>query len=295
MKPLNFFNFLFIIFLSALQAFAETTAPSVFEYQAAQPDRSCNIRIENSNYNIRSGPSRNHAICGETMQKSGYSSSILALGVSGNWIAIGHPRCPNQVGYVHSNAFYDSGVSALHSGQCAAMINYAPRNPGPTPEPNDSGSVGLLDGNTHRFILDRCLGIRSDVQGDGRYGASRRGRPGGHAGTDYQAPVGTSLKSPCSGRVSRSGFIPRGQQGWRAGNRIEITCDNGDKFKMLHLQHSTPPMLAEGTRVGPGTTVGKVGRTGNADLHGMHDHVHVEAIIRGERRNPEELWNCPAR
>ncbi len=251
-------------------------------------EHACNIDVQNSNFIIRrrptsSGREKHRGICGGTLRSSGMSN-VLALGISGNWVRIGHPNCPNREGWVHQGAFNQSELRALGTGQCASMRNYGYRNPPSAPTPDNSGSVAPRGNNQHRFVLDRCLGIRNDRYGQGAYGASRGGGSRRHNGCDYRAPIGTPLKSPCVGRVTRSGYVGA------AGNLIEITCDNGDRFTMMHLQANT--RVGHNTRVGIGTQVGKVGNTGNANVRGMIPHVHLEAIIRGRRVDPQSLWSC---
>lgn len=263
--------------------FVDTSAFGVSEKEINQ---SCNITVRNPRYRIRSGANKAFRNCGGTLQSSGYRS-VIAYGNIGDWIKIGHPNCPNRTAYVFRKAFHESELQALKSGQCAAMLSYGDRN-APAPPKPDYGTTtasGPKNPSGHRFILDRCRGIRSDRHGAGHYHAPRK--HGRHHGIDYKAPVGTPLKSPCVGKVIRSGYVGK------AGNLLEIRCDNGDRFKMMHLQNSKPRMLRSGSRVGIGTVFGKVGRTGNANARGLIPHIHIEyRKAGGRRRNPAELWNC---
>lgn len=275
------------LFLYSSSVFSETTQSGSFGAGEAEINRSCNISVKNSAYRVRSEPRTTKSNnCGGTLKSSGFRS-VIAYGHSGKWIKIGHPSCPHRTAFVHRNAFDVSELKALASGQCAAMLSYGYRNAPTAPAANYKTTVANVKTNTsgHRFILDRCLGIRSDKHGSGHYHAPRT--HGRHGGIDYKAAVGTPLKSPCVGKVTRSGYSGA------AGNLMEIRCDNGDSFKLMHLKNSTPRMLKAGSRVGVGTTVGQVGKTGNANVHSMIPHIHIEYVKRGKGRvNPASLWNC---
>lgn len=288
MKLISFL-FTFVTIFSVSSVFAETTTPGAFGGAYYDGKNSCQLRVRNSGYIIRRSPNargreKTRGNCAGTLRSSNLKT-IMGLASDGNWIKVGHPSCPGGVGYVYYKAFYGSDVKALRNGQCAAMANYGYRNAPKAPKPDYSGSVRSKGSNQHRFVMDRCLGIRNDKYGSGYYGASRGGGKRTHAGCDYRAPVGTPLKSPCNGRVSRSGYVGA------AGNLLEIICDNGDKFKMMHL-HSGTRRAKAGTRVGIGTMVGAVGKTGNANVRGMIPHVHLQAVIRGRRVDPQKLWSC---
>ncbi len=280
---INLLTVLFTLLINSPSAHAEVTSSSVVD---PVPRRACNISVHNSAYRIRSAPlgsGRSTRVCGGTLDDNNLRN-VLALGVSGSWVRIGHPNCPGREGWVHQGAFNRSELRALATGQCASMRNYGYRNPPQAPQPDNSGSVTPIGNNSHRFPMDRCLGVRNDRYGGGQYGDSRGGGRRRHNGCDYRAPIGTPLKSPCVGRVTRSGYVGA------AGNLVEITCDNGDRFTMMHLRRGTRPR--SGTRVGIGTSVGQTGNTGNANVSGMIPHLHIEAVIRGRRVDPESLWNC---
>lgn len=258
------------------------------------PRNACNISVRNSNYRLRERPRaegrRNMCRRGRhTLRTNGYNNndSILALGISddGRWIKVGSPSCSGNEGWVHRGAFNSSELQALATGQCAAMRNYGYRNAPEAPAPDTGTDVSPRGNNSHRFPLDVCRGVRSDRWGAGHYGASRGGGTRTHNGCDYRAPVGAALKSPCAGRITRSG------NSGAAGELIEVTCDNGDRFVMMHLRRGS--RIRHGTRVGIGTRVGLVGTTGNAEgLSGMQPHLHLEAYIGGRRVDPQPLWNC---
>ena len=282
-----------IITFAFQSVYAETTgAETVSPVQGLDDgstagETTCTLRVRRSTYSIRRRPNargreRSRGRCGGTLDSSDISR-VSPIGLQGNWVKISHPNCPNREAYVWHRAFNSADMSAYREGRCGAGIfpsrGSREQDPPPAAAPGgaETGSYG------HRFVLDRCYGLRNDSAGQGHYLARRRGRPT-HGGCDYAAPLGTVLRSPCNGRVTDSRNVGRG------GIKVEIRCNNGHRFKLMHVQ--TSPRARAGTRVSAGTEVARVGKTGNANSRSIDPHVHLEAFIGGRRVDPQSIWSC---
>lgn len=100
--------------------------------------------------------------------------------------------------------------------------------------------------------------------GSGAYPiTSRRGPRGGryHAGTDYGAPIGTSISTTVGGMVTDVGY----EGGY--GNYVEVQLKNGVKAFWAHLSEV---VLQEGMSFDAGTIIAKTGNTGRST--GPHLH-----------------------
>ncbi|MCX5679670.1 MAG: M23 family metallopeptidase [Candidatus Omnitrophica bacterium] len=121
--------------------------------------------------------------------------------------------------------------------------------------------------------------VRSDVHGDGDFGAKRRnGRS--HSGIDIQAPVGTPV------RASKSGLafclnVPTGY-----GKYVLIYHPDG----MLTLYgHLSEWNIESATRVKQGRVIGLVGKTGNAGSKYIEPHLHFEIRKNNVPQDPRNL------
>ena len=93
-----------------------------------------------------------------------------------------------------------------------------------------------------------------------------------HAGLDFPAPLGTTVRAAASGRVTFASFAT----GWG----LVVTVDHGGwKTRYAHLSRAT---VAVGERVVAGERVGLVGATGVA----TGPHLHFEVLVRGANVNP---------
>jgi murein DD-endopeptidase len=87
-----------------------------------------------------------------------------------------------------------------------------------------------------------------------------------HHGMDFKAPVGTEIKSPWAGRVTRTNW------NWSAnGNCIEVEYANGLVAKYLHLNENK---VKPGDRVSAGQVIALSGNTGRST--GPHLHYQLE-------------------
>jgi murein DD-endopeptidase MepM/ murein hydrolase activator NlpD len=95
-----------------------------------------------------------------------------------------------------------------------------------------------------------------------------------HAGLDFPAPTGTGIAAAAAGRVAFAG--PSGS-GW--GKLVEIVHGQGIRTRYAHLSRID---VQVGQRVGAGSTIGRVGATGEAS----GPHLHFEVLVRGANIDP---------
>ncbi len=112
-----------------------------------------------------------------------------------------------------------------------------------------------------RRPIDAPLGDRYGPRGNGF-----------HAGLDFPAPSGTTVRAAAPGRVTFAGFA----SGWG----LVVTVDHGGwKTRYAHLSRAT---VSPGESVAAGERVGLVGATGLA----TGPHLHFEVVVRGANVNP---------
>jgi peptidoglycan hydrolase-like protein with peptidoglycan-binding domain len=93
-----------------------------------------------------------------------------------------------------------------------------------------------------------------------------------HAGLDFPAPTGATVRAAAPGRATFAGFA----SGWG----LVVTVDHGGwKTRYAHLSRAT---VAPGDAVSAGERVGLVGSTGFA----TGPHLHFEVIVRGASVDP---------
>jgi murein DD-endopeptidase MepM/ murein hydrolase activator NlpD len=110
------------------------------------------------------------------------------------------------------------------------------------------------------------------------YGAPRA--YGGHKGTDFGRAAGTPIVAIAAGVViERLVFDPG------IGNTLLIQ-HAGFTSKYIHMQQPSP--IAQGASVSPGTRIGAVGATGTS---AEGNHLHLEIIENGVRRDPYAWLN----
>ncbi|RKD87154.1 peptidoglycan DD-metalloendopeptidase family protein [Kushneria marisflavi] len=98
------------------------------------------------------------------------------------------------------------------------------------------------------------------------------GRISPHKGTDFAMPVGSVVRAPADGRVTKVVSHPL------AGKYIVITHDNGYQTRYLHL---SKPEVKPGQRVKMGQEIAKSGNTGRS----TGAHLHYEIIANGSQVN----------
>jgi len=91
-----------------------------------------------------------------------------------------------------------------------------------------------------------------------------------HKGMDFKTPVGTEVRAPRAGTVTRSNW------NWKAnGNCIEIRYDDGVLAKFLHLNENR---VKRGDKVQAGQVIALSGNTG----HSTAPHLHYQ-LDRGPK------------
>ncbi|MGO1736863.1 MAG: M23 family metallopeptidase, partial [Leucobacter sp.] len=101
-----------------------------------------------------------------------------------------------------------------------------------------------------------------------------------HGGVDFAAASGTPIFSVGPGTVSMAGWFGN------YGNMTEVTHANGLRTRYGH-QVRTPPVRV-GQRVGAGSVIGYVGRTGNS----TGPHLHFETWVNWQNVNPVPIMRA---
>lgn len=110
----------------------------------------------------------------------------------------------------------------------------------------------------------------TSLLGDGR----------GHQGMDFKAPVGTPVRAPFAGRVTRTNW------NWRFnGNSIEIEKADGTLARLLHLEE-VDAGVKPGVKLAAGDPIARSGNTGRSS----GPHLHYELSSRsGKVLDPLKL------
>lgn len=155
------------------------------------------------------------------------------------------------------------------SARGIAVLQPASRNqPAAAPDPSLYGPARLAI---------PVLGVRREELIDTFNQARSEGRR--HDALDIMAPLGTPVIAAAAGQVEKL-FVSKG-----GGNTVYVRSPNRRTiFYYAHLDRYAPS-LAEGMAVQPGTLLGTVGYTGNANPAGPHLHFAVLATT------PERRWS----
>jgi murein DD-endopeptidase MepM/ murein hydrolase activator NlpD len=95
-----------------------------------------------------------------------------------------------------------------------------------------------------------------------------------HAGLDFPAAAGTTVRAAASGRVRRAG--------WHAGGfGYLVKIKHRGRVRTLYA-HLSRMLVRRGQRVSAGTAIGRVGSTGAS----TGPHLHFEVRVRGASVNP---------
>jgi len=98
-----------------------------------------------------------------------------------------------------------------------------------------------------------------------------------HLGLDFAAPLGTPVRAPGAGVISR---VSPDLEGY--GNLLEITHAGGVVTRYAQLKSFKVDL---GDRVGAGQVIAKVGSSGRS----TGPHLHLEVFIDGDRVDPETV------
>lgn len=120
-----------------------------------------------------------------------------------------------------------------------------------------------------RGVLSSAFGVRN---------SPFTGTPVFHHGLDIVAGLGTAVFATGPGTIVKSAFEAL------MGNVIEV--DHGAGYRTIYA-HLSSRSVEEGTSVGRGDELGKVGATGRA----TGPHLHYEVRVDGLRVNPARFLN----
>lgn len=160
---------------------------------------------------------------------------------------------------------------------------------GPMPElskPKAAAPEAVNPKAPWHYVLPVDHGVRSDASGQGHFRAPRF--HGEHNGIDLLAPVGTPVFSPCDGQAmtgtSRS-----------FGKWVHVICPVPEKYVRKGQPHPWASFFYahldtvdlphdKWTDVHGAETLGKVGKSGNAQSPSVQPHLHLELIVQRNRR-----------
>jgi len=156
----------------------------------------------------------------------------------------------------------------VNDGRQMRAIRFAPDG-GPAAYYDDQGR------SLKRFFLKSPLKFEPRVTS--RFASSRKhpilGYARAHNGVDYQAGTGAPVVSVAPGVVTMAGSTGGG------GRTVKVRHPNGYETEYLHLSAIT---VRQGTRIGQGELVGRVGQTGLA----TGPHLHYGLKKNGRYVNP---------
>jgi murein DD-endopeptidase MepM/ murein hydrolase activator NlpD len=135
-----------------------------------------------------------------------------------------------------------------------------------------SGSGARFPGESAATVLRSFL-----IPVDGKIGSGYGGRgERQHHGVDILAPEGTPV------RAAQSGFVFYAGDKWKGyGNAVAL--DHGERITTLY-GHLREIHVKSGDAVPAGTTIGTVGKTGNATT----PHLHFEVRVGNQSIDPVE-------
>ncbi|MFA5411542.1 MAG: M23 family metallopeptidase [Candidatus Omnitrophota bacterium] len=120
--------------------------------------------------------------------------------------------------------------------------------------------------------------IRNDAWGDGFFSAKRSGGRV-HDGIDLLAEVGTPVSA------ARSGIVVKATQSKGMGKFVIIRHPGNLTTIYGHLSEI---YVHKNEFVRQGRLIGRVGKTGNANLGAIQAHLHLEVRINGIPHDPME-------
>jgi murein DD-endopeptidase MepM/ murein hydrolase activator NlpD len=150
-----------------------------------------------------------------------------------------------------------------------------PRLPGEGP---DGGVVGDLQG---KIVNPMEEGDMQDYA-PAKFGADRRGRPGGHMGRDIMGPAGMKVVSAMPGTVKAIMDVAPFRNGKGMSKRIDIDHGNGIVTKYMHIIPSV--------RIGDAVNAGqKIAEVSPEDTISSGSHLHFELWHGSKAQDPESF------
>ena len=109
--------------------------------------------------------------------------------------------------------------------------------------------------------------------------------PGQHRGVDLAAPLGSTVRAACGGRVSFAGSVPRG------GRTVSVRCGR----LVATYQQLGSIALRRGRVAAPGAPLGTVGRSADPRSRRPHLHLGAREAATGRYIDPLTLLGDGAR
>jgi len=125
--------------------------------------------------------------------------------------------------------------------------------------------------------IEGKIPIRSDIFGDGHFGARRSGGRRKHKGLDIKADIGKPVFASKSG-VVKTGWVKKGM-----GKYVKIKHHGNYITIYGHLSKIT---VENDQWVWQGSKIGEVGKTGNANYKGIQPHLHFEIRYKNKHVDP---------
>ncbi len=130
------------------------------------------------------------------------------------------------------------------------------------------------------IALEGKIPIRSDIFGDGHFGARRGGGTRRHKGLDIRADIGEPVLASKSG-TAKTGWVSNGM-----GKYVRIGHRGNYCTIYSHLSKIT---VKDNQWVWQGDKIGELGKTGNANHRGMQPHLHFEIRYKNKYLDPLKI------
>ena len=147
----------------------------------------------------------------------------------------------------------------------------------PNNNPSDNTEItGDLQGNIINPMED------GDMQdyAPAKFGADRRGRPGGHKGRDIMGPPGMKVVSALPGKVTQTYEVADLRDGSGVSYGLDIDHGNGIVTKYMHII----PSVKKGAQVNAGQQIAVLSKEDNIS---SGSHLHFEIHKNGTAQDPE--------
>ena len=134
-------------------------------------------------------------------------------------------------------------------------------------------------------MINAILPIRNDAWGSGEFEAPRGDKK--HKGIDYSAPVGSIIKAPISGWITKLGYPYADDLSYRY---VEITDHNRLKHRFFYVEPTVKEqgIITKYTPIGIAQDIQKRYTTKNKR---MDNHIHYE-ILHGRTPLDPEVFHA---